>query len=208
MNNLFSITVGREIGSGGGAIAQKIAEHFNCNLYDKEILTMAAKESGFSEKLFHDHDEHHSRLHNLIFNKIPILGPSNYYSDEVSQGSLFKFQSEVALKEAEQHCCVFVGRGMDYVLREHKNIVRIFIHADMEYKIHQVMMRNVCTENEARRIIINGEKRRAKYYNFYTGQKWGAKEYYDICINSCALGLETTAELLFDFIEKKLNINK
>ncbi|MDO5446217.1 MAG: cytidylate kinase-like family protein [Prevotellaceae bacterium] len=206
MNKNFSITVGRELGSGGRVIARLLAERFGCNFYDKEILTLAAKESGFSEKLFENHDELHSRLHNLIFNKVPVIGHANYYSEQISQGSLFQFQSEVIQKEAEANRCVFVGRGADYILRKMDNVVNLFVYADMDYKIEQVMKRHECSADEARRIIVNGEKQRAKYYNYYTGKTWGAKESYDICINSCCLGLEATAEYLAEFVEKKLKL--
>lgn len=206
MNDIFSITVGRELGSGGRVIAKLLAERFDCNFYDSEILALAAKKSGFSEKLFVDHDEHHSRLHNLIFSKVPIIGHANYYSEQISQGSLFQFQSEVIWHEAKEKRCVFVGRGADYILRKKENKVSVFVYADMDYKIEQVMKRRECTAEEARRFIVSGEKTRAKYYNYYTGQTWGAKESYDICINSCRLGLEATADYLAEFVEKKLKV--
>lgn len=206
MDKTFSITVGRELGSGGRVVAQLLAEHFGCTLYDNEILKLAAKESGFSEKLFESHDEHHGRLHNLIFSKVPIIGHANYYSEQITQGSLFQYQSEVIQKEAQEKRCVFVGRGADYILRKMDNVVNVFIYADMDYKIEQVMKRHECSADEARRIIVNGERQRAKYYNYYTGKTWGAKESYDICINSCCLGLEETAKYLAEFVEKKLSL--
>lgn len=201
---IFSITVGRELGSGGRTIAKLLAEEFDCVLYDKQILALAAKESGFSEKLFVEHDERHGHLHNILFNKIPIIGHANYYSEQVSQSSLFKFQSEVILNESKDKRCVFVGRGADYVLREKDNVVNVFIYADLDFRIQNVMERENCSEDEAKRIILNGEKKRADYYNFYTGQKWGDKQFYDICINSSHGGIETTAHILADYISSRL----
>lgn len=205
-DKLFSITIGRELGSGGRTIAKLLAERFDCKFFDKEIFALAAKESGFSEKLFEEHDEKHGRLHNLIFNKVPIIGHANYYSEQVTQGSLFQFQSEVIWHQAKENRCVFVGRGADYVLREKDNVARIFIYADLDYRIAQVAERNNISHDEARRLIRNKEKARADYYNFYTGKQWGAKESYDLCINSCSLGIQQTADFLADFINEKLKV--
>lgn len=204
---IFSITIGRELGSGGRTIAQLLAEKFNCKFFDKEIFAIAAKESGFSEKLFEEHDERHGRLHNLIFNKVPIIGHANYYVEQITQGSLFQFQSEVIWQQAKDSRCVFVGRGADYVLREKDNIVSIFVYADLDYRIAKVAERNNLSNDDARKLIRNQEKTRANYYNYYTGKQWGAKKSYDLCINSCALGIEQTADYLADFVRLKLNLS-
>lgn len=204
MNDIFSITIGRELGSGGQEIAKILADKFSCQLYDKEILTLAAKDSGFTEKLFIDHDERHGKLHNLLFNKVPIIGHANYYNEQISQGSLFKFQSDAILQQAQDKRCIFVGRCADYVLREMKQKVRIFIYADLEYRIQQVMARRQCNKATAQKIIRDTERKRADYYNYYTGQQWGDKFFYDLCINSCTLGINGTAEFLAEYIKKVL----
>ena len=206
MNDIFSITIGRELGSGGQEIARILADKFNCQFYDKEILTLAAKDSGFSEKLFIDHDERHGKLHNLLFNKVPIIGHANYYNEQISQGSLFKFQSDVILQEAQNKRCIFVGRCADYILREMKHKVSIFIYADLTYRLQQIMKRRQCSKEEAKRIIHDTERKRANYYNYYTGQQWGDKQYYDLCINSCSLGIDGTADFLAEYIRKKLTL--
>ena len=207
MNDTFSITIGRELGSGGKAIAKILADHFGCTFYDKQILTLAAKESGFSEKLFEEHDERHGRLPGILFNKVPIIGHANYYSEQVSAGSLFKFQSEVIWHEAKDHRCVFVGRCADYVLRKKADKVNIFIYANMDFKIRNVVEREGCSSDEARRKIIEGERKRSEFYNFYTGQKWGDKQYYDLCIDSSVLGIDKSATLLIQYINQLLELS-
>ena len=197
----YSITIGRDFGSGGKEIAKIIAEKLNYIFYDDEILALAAKESGFSETLFEQHDEKHGHLHNLIFSKMPIIGQANYYSEQVTQSSLFKFQSEVILKAANKGNCVFVGRGADYILRNRPKIIKIFIYADMPYKIKRVMEREHISQEAARKLIVEKERSRADYYNFYTGKTWGEKGSYDLCINTSELGVERTAEILINLIK-------
>ena len=203
--NPYSITIGRDFGSGGREIARIIADRLDCQFYDSEILALAAKESGFSEKLFAKHDEHHGRLHNLLFSKVPIIGHANYYSEQVTQGSLFRFQSEVIWHEAQNHNCVFVGRGADYVLRKHPNVLNIFIYADLDFKIRNVMQRTGLSDSEARRLILDTERTRAEYYNLYTGRQWGDKSGYHLCINSAHFGITNTAEMLVEWINSQIN---
>ena len=196
----ISITIGRDYGSGGREIARLLADTFQCRFYDNEILTLAAKESGYSEKLFEKHDERHGRLHNLLFNKVPIIGHANYYNEQLTQSSLFQFQSEVIWQEAKKGPCIFVGRGADYVLRKKQNVINIFVYADLDFKVAKVMEREQCTADEARRIIQQKEKSRAEYYNFYTGKQWGARQSYHLCINSATLGIPATANIIADFV--------
>ena len=204
MKDIFSITVGRELGSGGREVARLLAEEFQCKLYDSEILSLAAKESGFSEDLFKNHDEHHGRLHNLLFSKMPNIGHAHYYSEQVSQGSLFSFQSEVIRREAERGRCVFVGRAADYILREKDDVVSIFVYADLDYRIQKVMERHHCTADEARKLIHKEERKRAVYYDYYTGQRWGERQYYDLCLNSCRLGIKGTAEIVSEYVRQRM----
>ncbi len=206
MSSAFSITIGRQLGSGGKKIAQLLAEEFNCKLFDSEILSLAAKESGFTEKLFKSHDEHHGRLHNLIFNKIPNIGHGNYYNEQVSQGSLFEFQSDVIRHEADKGPSIFVGRCADYILREQERLVSVFVYADIEDRVQNIAIRSNYSKEEARKFIKQEENRRARFYNYYTGQKWGDKEFYDICINSSRLGIEATAKILAAYIHQRLGI--
>ncbi|MBQ0142951.1 MAG: cytidylate kinase-like family protein [Prevotellaceae bacterium] len=207
MNDIFSITIGREIGSGGNEIAQILASRLDCVLYDKQILALAAKESGFSEKLFERHDERHGWLHNLIFNKVPIIGHANYYSEGITQGSLFQFQSDVIRKESAEKRCIFIGRCADYILRDKPNNLNVFIYADMEFKVKNIMQRKQCDEESARRIIREGERIRSEFYDYYTGQKWGDKQYYDICINSTEIGTQACAEYIIQFAKRFLKID-
>ena len=206
MDEKIIINVGRQIGSGGRVIAKMLASEFGCKFYDKELLNLAAKESGFSEKFFEQNDEQTGFFRSRFNIHVPLLGESNFYKNSFSDESLYKFQSDAIRKAADEGSCVFVGRTADYVLRDHKNVVNIFITATMDYRIKQVCKRQGCTRAEARKLITKGENERASYYNYYTGKRWGHSESYDLCIDSGHLGLEETEKLIAEFIRKWFNL--
>lgn len=205
MNNLI-INVGRQLGSGGRVIARRLAEDFGCSFYDRELLNLAAKESGFCKKFFEQSDEHRGFLKSLFHIHIPHVSDNNFYSNKLSQESLFKFQSDAIRKAADEGPCVFVGRCADYVLRDHKKVINIFITADIDRRIKLVCERENCDRATARKIIARGDRERASYYNYYTGKTWGHSESYDLCVNSSLMGPERTEEFIKEFIKKRFGM--
>ena len=199
------INIGRQLGSGGREVARRLAETFGCKFYDKELLNLAARESGFSEKFFEQNDEHKGFLRTLFHVHVPHLSDNSFYSNNFSEESLFKFQSDAIRKAAEDGNCVFVGRCADYVLRDHAEATNVFITASMEWRIAQVSKRHECDEQTARKIIHNAESQRANYYNYYTGKRWGDAASYDLCIDTSILGIDDTHQLIADFIRKRLD---
>ena len=204
MNKHLIINVGRQIGSGGRVIATMLAKDFGCKFYDKELLDLAAKESGFSAKFFEQNDERKGFFRSVFQQRIPVLNDTNFYSNQFSQESLFKFQSDAIRKAAEEGPCVFVGRCADYILRDFPNTVNIFIMADEDYRIEQVVKRHQCDKETARKIMQNEENARANYYNYYTGKKWGNANSYDLCISTTPQGLEATERFVKAFIEERM----
>ena len=200
------INVGRQLGSGGRVIAKMLADDFGYGFYDRELLNLAAKESGFREELFEQNDEHKGFFRSLFHILSPHVSDTSFYNNNMSQESLFKFQSDAIRKAADGGSCVFVGRCADYVLRENENVFNIFITADLDYRIRQVMERRGCDEAKARKIISNGDNERASYYNYYTGKKWGASESYHLCINSSLLGLESTEKFIAQIIRERFGL--
>ena len=200
------INVGRQLGSGGRVIAKMLADDFGCGFYDRELLNLAAKESGFREELFEQNDEHKGFFRSLFHTLSPHVSETSFYNNDMSQESLFKFQSDAIRKAADGGSCVFVGRCADYVLRENENVFNIFITADLDYRIRQVMERRGCDEAKARKIISNGDNERASYYNYYTSKKWGASESYHLCINSTLLGLEQTEKFIAQIIRERFGL--
>ena len=205
-NKRIIINVGRQLGSGGLIVAKMLAEDFGCKLYDKELLNIAAKESGFSEKLFEQTDERKGFFRSLFHLHAPFVGDNNFYTNKLSQESLFQFQSDAIRKAAETENCVFVGRCADYVLRDFPNTVSVFITADLEERVRNICRRHNCDEKEAQKIIETKEASRASYYNYYTGKVWGHSASYDLCINSSILGMEGTKDFIKEFVKKKLGL--
>lgn len=198
------INIGRQLGSGGREIAARLAENLGCKFYDRELLNLAAKESGFCEKFFEQNDENRGFLRSLFHLHIPHISDVNFYSNNLSQENLFKFQSDAIRHAAEEGSCVFVGRCADYVLRDHNDVVNVFITADLDSRIRRICDRNGCDEDTARRLIEKGDRSRADYYNYYTGKTWGHGASYDLCINSSLLGPERTEEFIREFVKKRL----
>ena len=200
------INIGRQLGSGGHDIGRMLALDFQAKYYDRELLNLAAKESGLSEKIFEQNDEKKGFFRGLLNLGSPHVSSGRVYNSGVSQESLFQFQSEAIKKAANEGSCVFVGRCADYVLRNLPNTVSVFVTASMDYRVHQIMNKRHLDEDSARKFIEQGESERATYYNYYTGKKWGAAESYDLCIDSSVLGLVETEKMIAQFIKKKFGV--
>ena len=156
MNNPgIIINIGRQVGSGGRTIAKMLANDFGCKFYDKEILNLAAKESGFCEKFFEQHDEQKGFAQSLFHFHIPMMGDNNFYQNNFSQESLFQFQSDAIRKAAAAGNCVFVGRTADYILRDFDNTIDIFITAKIEDRItySQSRQRNIFMTKRANALL-------------------------------------------------------
>lgn len=202
----FIINIGRSLGSGGRAIGHILAKDFGIAYYDREILNLAAKESGFCAEVFERNDEK-NRFLRTLGNIIPFIGGgATYYDNELSNENLFRIQSEAIRKAAADHSCIFIGRCADYVLRDNPRCVNVFITANMEDRIASVMKWNNCTAEKAQEIIEKGDSERASFYNFYSSGTWGAASTYHLCINSSVLGIEDTAVLIKNFVVQKLKL--
>lgn len=202
----FIINIGRSLGSGGRAIGHILAKDFGIAYYDREILNLAAKESGFCAEVFERNDEK-NRFLRTLGNIIPFIGGgATYYDNELSNENLFRIQSEAIRKAAADHSCIFIGRCADYVLRDNPRCVNVFITANMEDRIASVMKWNNCTAEKAQEIIEKGDSERASFYNFYSSGTWGAASTYHLCINSSVLGIEETAVLIKNFVVQKLKL--
>ena len=201
------INVGRQLGSGGHDIGRMLALDFQAKYYDRELLNLAAKESGFSEKFFEQNDEKKGFFKGLFNMQTSHISGGSMYKTNFSQESLFKFQSDAIRKAADEGSCVFVGRCADYVLRDYENVVNVFITASIDFRVALVAKVKQLDEEHALRLIEQVESRRAQYYNYYTGKKWGAAESYDYCIDASILGLEATEKLIAEYICQRFNMS-
>ena len=204
----FVINIGRQLGSGGRQIGRILAKELGIAYFDKEILALAAKESGFSEEIFKRNDEKIGFFGSMFGSVVPFMGGMEnefyYYDNQLSDENLFRIQSDAIRKAASQQSCIFIGRCADYVLRDQPRCVNVFVVANKEDRIKRVMLLTECDEKEAEKMIRKGDEKRAEFYNFYSSGEWGAAATYDLCVNSSVLGIEGTAHLIKDFVAQKL----
>lgn len=197
------ITIGRQFGSGGRDIGQTVAKRLGIPFYDKELITMAAQQSGISEELFEKADEKASNtlLYALLLASFPATVHSTQVSELPLNDKLFLIQFDIVKRIAKAGSCVIVGRCADYMLREQENVINAFIHAPMDARIDRVMRVYSLEKKAAEDMILKTDKRRATYYNYFTNAKWSAVENYDIALNSGKLGVEGAADMIIGFAE-------
>jgi Cytidylate kinase len=191
MENNFIISIGRQIGAGGLDTAHKLSEEFGIKVYDRELLQEVARQSGLAPEFFEKKDEKASRgrLGALSSFRSLLSGGSRTATDSVmTEEGLFKVQSDVMRNIAQTESCIIVGRCADYILRDHPRLITVFICASLESRIKRIMNGRGLDEEEARRYIEQGDKKRAEYYNYFTFKKWGDSSSYDLCIDSSRLG--------------------
>ena len=204
MDERTVITIGREFGSGGHEIGMKLAEKLGIKCYDKELLELAAKESGLCEELFASQDEKptNSFLYSLVMDTYS-LGYTNSYVDMPINHKVFLAQFDAIKKLAERESCVIVGRCADYALEEFDNVLSVFIHADMDARIRRIARIYDLTDAKAKDRIIKTDKKRSSYYNYYTSKRWGEVDSYDLCLNSSVFGIDGTVDMIKQAIEVK-----
>ena len=204
------ITIGRQFGSAGREIGEQVAKEFGIKYYDKELLSRAAKESGFCEEILENHDERptSSFLYNLVMDTYSFGYNASHYVDMPISHKVFLAQFDAIKKVASEGPCVIVGRCADYALESYPNVVSIFIRADMEDRIRRVATRLDLTDAKAKDLINKTDKKRASYYNYYTNKKWGEAASYELCLNSSELGVQGTAKAIEQYILLKESIEK
>ena len=197
------ITIGREFGSGGREFGRRLAEELGIEYYDKEIVTEISKHTSLSEEYVQMVMQ--SQPHQLY--PITIGHSFSYIENTPLQQiqSIYKAQSEIICSLAEKSDCVIVGRCADYILHNY-NPFKIFIYADMESRIKRCLDRNThgeeYTEKQIKKYINKIDKNRGKYYEFYTGQKWGYRKNYDICINTSNVNIKDVVKIFAKLFEE------
>ena len=206
MDKHVVITIGRQFGSGGREIGYLIAEKLGIKCYDKELLAVAAKESGMCEKIFEAHDEKPTRsfLYSLVMDTYAMGYAPTGYVDMPIGHKLFLAQFDTIKNVAANESCVIVGRCADYALEGNPDLLSVFIHGDMDSRIKRVMeKKNISKEDDAKDLIQKTDKQRASYYNSYSSKKWGDAKTYNVSIDSGILGIDGTADLIVDIVRKR-----
>lgn len=202
----YVVTIARGYGSGGKTVGKMVAEQLGIQYYDRELLRMASDESGINEKLFGSADE--KLKWSLLFKaakkayKGELIPPDS--DDFVSNDNLFNYQAKVIHDLAAQESCVIVGRCADYVLKDKKNVIKIFVHAPIENCINTVMDMYGISKKDAEKKILSIDKHRAEYYKYYTGREWDNASNYDLCLNSSEMGFEKCVEVVKAYIGIRL----
>lgn len=208
MDKKIIITIARQYGSGGREIGEKVAKKLGITLYDKELITDAANRGNLDENVSKMADESaaNSLLYTLAMGS-NVLGTTMHFGYKMPlNDKLFILQSEVIKEKAKEESCVIIGRCADYVLRDEENILRVFIYGDLDHRQARIAVRHPELKSSQIVDVINKtDKRRSSYYNFYTGNKWGKHDNYDIAINSSTLGIDGAAEIIVACVKKVLN---
>ncbi|MDO4633321.1 MAG: cytidylate kinase-like family protein [Eubacteriales bacterium] len=198
------ITIGRQYGSGGREIGEKLAKALEIPFYDNELLDRAAKDSGLAQELFENHDEKptNSFLYSLVMDTYTMGYSAAALSGMPINHKVFLAQFNAIKKIADEGPCVMVGRCADYALEEYPNCIKIFIYGDKKARIQRIMKRRDLSEAKAKEAISKTDKQRASYYNYYTNKRWGEIGSYDLCIDSGMLGIDGTASLIVDYVRQ------
>lgn len=205
----FVINIGRQIGSGGKSVGEAIARRLGIALYDKQLINLAAEQSGLCPEIFEraDEKESRSRFATLLgYLRAPFAGDDGGCTNVLSSEALFQIQSDVIREVAARESCVFVGRCADYILREHLRSVNVFITAPDADRIARVRERTGCSEAEARARMERIDAKRRDYYNYFSARTWGVASTYHLSVDSSVLGIEGTADFIIGFAERKLNM--
>ena len=197
------ITIGRQYGSGGREVGEKLAKELGIHFYAKNILRMNAVESGIKESYFHLTDEKAGNrlLYKIINGLKPELTQPSFGADVVSADNLFRFQSEVIRKLATEESCVIIGRCAEYILRGSEGLLRIFIYADMDYRTQRITKLGYYSPEDVVKNIRRMDKERREYHQYYTGKSWEDLDNYDLFINTAGLGVDGAVQMIKAYVE-------
>ena len=203
------ITIGRQYGSGGKEVGKKLSEYYNIPFYDKELLKIAARESGICEEMFESYDEKPttSFLYSLVMDPYALGYNASSFDMPLNQ-KVFLAAFDAIKKVADEGPCIIVGRCADYALKDYENKLNVFIHAPMSFKKHRIHEQYNIPLDKVKDEAVKIDKQRASYYTDYTSKMWGDLKSYDLSIDSSIFGIDGTVELIknaIDLKEKSVN---
>ena len=196
------ITISREFGSGGRTVGRLIAQQLDIPFYDSELVKQISLESGFAPKFVEEHGEHSpgNSLFSYAFAPQGVPGVMNGLS---TADFLWNIQCSVILQIADQGPCVIVGRNADYILKDRKDALHVYIHADMDYRADRIVRLYGDSEKSPQTRLKEKDKRRSVNYQHYTGRNWGAAENYDICLNTAKIGVDNAAQVILSLLKEE-----
>ena len=193
------ITISREYGAGGLPVGRMVAEKLGIPFYDKKLVEHVAEESGFAPKFIEEHGEHSpsGSMFSYAFAPQGVPGVMNGLS---TSDYLWNVQCNVILQLAEKGPCVIVGRNADYILKDRKDVLNVFLHADIPHRVERVLEANPDEKNPEGRIAARDKRRRLNYQH-YTGRTWAMSQTYHICLDTSVLGYEQCAEIILNAVK-------
>lgn len=198
------ITISREFGSGGHTIGKAAAEKLGITFYDRELLEHIAEETGFSREFIESAAEDSTANHSLLFNMV-VNRSLQLRNEPTPADTIFFTQMEIIRNIAEKEECVIVGRCSDYILRERKDCLNVFIYADEKDREKRILQRYGENEKLAKKRISDKDSRRKTYYSHYTDRPWGMPQNYHICLNSSVLGEESCIDIICRIFREVVN---
>lgn len=192
------ITIARQYGSGGHEVGERLAEKLNIPLLDKELIAMAAKKSGLSEEVFEKADEKagSSLLYSMVMGNYTFGSRITGINEMPINDKLFILQSDIIKSAADKGPCVVIGRCGDYILRDYKNVFRVFIHANKDARVARILRKGLCEEKKVSDFIAKRDKQRANYYNFYSNKRWDDLSNYHLTIDSSQFETDDIADII------------
>lgn len=196
------ITIGREFGSGGKYIGEKLAEELQLKFYDAALIERVSKEKSISLEALKENDEKHKKSfwYTLAMASMSMYDSVNSLTELPEDDKVFIEQSKVIEEIAEEDNCVIIGRCSNIILKERKNVVNVFVYAqDEKFKLARKMEFAGLDEKKALKLMHKKDKERAAYYNYYTNKTWGARDSYDLLVDSSKIGIENSIKFIKEF---------
>ncbi len=199
------ITIARQFGSGGHEIGERLAEKLNIPLLDKQLIAMAAKQSGLSEEVFQRADEKagSSLLYSMVMGNYTFGSRISGVNEMPINDKLFLLQNDIIKKKADEGPFVVIGRCADYILREYENVFHVFIHANREARIERIVRKGLAEPKKAPDVIVKRDKQRANYYNFYSNRRWDDLSNYHLTLDSSLYTVDEAADVIIAAINAR-----
>lgn len=205
MDKKFAVTIARQYCSGGHEIGEKVAKKLNADFYDKELIALAAKKSGYAESVFEKADEvaTNSLLYSVVMGSYPMNSLFFQNNNMLTNDTLFAIQSKVIKELVQEKSAVIVGRCSGYILRDVPNLVRVYLRADMDFRKKRFMELygdENTKEKDVENILLKTDKKRATYNSYYSGNEWDCVNGYDIVINTAKVGVDGAVDQIISYL--------
>jgi len=201
--SLFAITISRQLGSGGAYVGQQLADKLTIFYADREIIRNAAKQLSVMEEDIDFREERAPSFWQNIFQSTSFFPDITIPESPIipTDRELFDAETDVIQHIAKEHSAVFIGRCGYFVLREHQNLVRIFLYGDPKVRIQRIHEQYQVPETVSEKMLLQSDKERALYNKTYTGKEWSDAKNYDLCINTSNVDLDKVVELIINYLK-------